>query len=98
MVNLVRPCLSNPCQKVLLAAAAVEEAQRSGWMMQVAVKLLVRPHQPFLLLLRLIQLRELWTAEKGRRLLASEAYGSLKSHETERTAHEPQENKDQVGR
>lgn len=33
--------------------------------MQVTVELLVGLHQPFLLFIRLVQLRELWTVEKG---------------------------------
>lgn len=33
-------------------------------MVQVTVKLLIQPHQPLLLFIRLIQLRELRTVEK----------------------------------
>lgn len=43
-------------------------------MMQVTVKLLIQSHQPLLLFVRLVQLRELWTALKGKKVLSSEAF------------------------
>lgn len=53
--------------------AAVEDAERSDWVVQVAVELLVGSHQPFLLFIGLVQLRELWTVEKVRTVVSSEA-------------------------
>lgn len=57
-----------PCQQVFRFTTAVEGAQRSGWMVQAAVKVLVQTHQPFLLLVRLVQVRILWTGVQPRAL------------------------------
>lgn len=54
-------CQTHPCQQVFSFTAAVEGAERSGWMMQVAVKVLVQPHHPFLLFVRLVDGGKLWT-------------------------------------
>lgn len=58
---LILQCQTYPCQQVFICTAAVEGTERSGWVMQVAVKVLVQTHQPFLLLIRLIHHRKLWT-------------------------------------
>lgn len=53
-----------PRQQVFSFTAAVEGAERSGWMVQVTVKVLVQSHQPFLLFIRLVHYRKLWTGGK----------------------------------
>lgn len=52
-----------PGQQVFCFTAAVEEAQRSSRVVQVAVEVLVQLHQLFLLLIRLVQLRKLWAKQ-----------------------------------
>lgn len=63
-------CQTHPCQQVFSFTAAVEGAERSGWMMQVAVKVLVQPHHPFLLFVRLVDGRKLWTGGTNKEILA----------------------------
>lgn len=43
-------------------------------MMQVTVKILVQSHQPFLLFIRLVQLRKLWTVRNVVAVLSSAPY------------------------
>lgn len=58
----------HPCQQVFSFTAAVEEAERSGWVVQAAVKVLVQTHNPVLLFLRLVHSRKLWTGVQSRAL------------------------------
>lgn len=64
-------CQTHPCQQVFSFTAAVEGAERSGWMMQVAVKVLVQPHHPFLLFVRLVDGRKLWTGGTNKEILCT---------------------------
>lgn len=62
--RLIVHCQTYPCQEVFSFAAAVEGTERSGWVVQAAVKVLVQTHQPFQLFIGLIHHRKLWTGEQ----------------------------------
>lgn len=64
-------CQTHPCQQVFSFTAAVKGTERSGWMMQVAVEVLVQSHQPFLLFIRLVHCRKLWTKREKWNLMVS---------------------------